>query len=196
MRPVTYPIAVALEGRPVLVAGSGPELSLRVQRLRDAGARVAVVSEAPGADVEALAASGAVTLARRGFEPADLDDKWLAVLAERNAVAAARMQRAAEERRIFFCAVDEPACSSFWHMAIARAGAVVVAISTGATAPALARRLREELERVFDEAGLGAFAARLAALRDRTPSSERRDVLGRATAGLAFKGRLELPPEP
>lgn len=190
-----FPVALALEGRAVLVVGTGAELFGRVKALLDAGAAVTAVSADPGADVEALAGSGVVTLRRRAFTEADLDGTWLAVLADRDAATAARIAPAAEARRVFFCAVDEPTHSSFWHMALARAGSVVVAISTGSRAPALARRLRQELERVFDDAGLAAFAERIAALRDRTPSAERRDVLARALAGLSFKG-LTLPPAP
>ncbi len=195
MTTAVFPVALALDGRAVLVVGTGAELGGRVAALRDAGARVTVVCTAPDAALEALASDGALALVRRGFTDADLDDNWLAVLTDRDAALAARIARAAEARRVFFCAVDEPAHSSFWHMAIARAGAVAVAISTAGTAPALARRLRQELERVFHEAGLAAFAERVSALRERTPSAERRDVLGRALAGLSFKG-LTLPPAP
>ena len=75
---------------------------------------------------------------------------------------------------------DQPDFSNFSHLALARAGDVTLSISTNGRAPALARRLREELERVLGESNLIAFVERLARLRDRTPSVDRRDVLGAA----------------
>jgi precorrin-2 dehydrogenase/sirohydrochlorin ferrochelatase len=97
-------------------------------------------------------------------------------------------------RRVPFSAIDQPKVSSFLHVALARAGSLIVAISTAGTAPALSRRLREELERILDESGLATFVDRLSALRRKTPSTERRQVLGEAVAGVRFNGKLELPP--
>jgi siroheme synthase-like protein len=103
------------------------------------------------------------------------------------------MAAAAAQHRIFFCAVDQPEHSTFSHPAIARSGPVVVAVSTSGTAPTLSRRLREELERVFGEANLAAFANALGELREKTPSEKRRTVLGSAVSGLHLTGTLEIP---
>jgi siroheme synthase-like protein len=193
-----FPIALVLEGRPCLVVGGNLDAAQRAEALLQAGAQVSVVTERPDAphpELEALASAGRVTLERRAFVSADLDDKWLAVLTTPEATSGLteRVARAAEERRVPFCAVDVPASSSFFHVALARAGALVVAVSTAGAAPALGRRLREELERVFRDAGLASFVDHVCELRQKTPSAERRKVLGDAVAGVRFSGRLELP---
>ena len=148
-----------------------------------------------GAELDALARAGRIWLERRAFIPADLDDKWLAVLTTPEAASGLteRVAAAAEQRRVPFCAVDVPASSSFFHVALARAGALVCAVSTAGAAPALGRRLREELERVFREARLESFVDHMCQLRQKTPSAERRKVLGDAVAGVRFTGKLELP---
>jgi siroheme synthase-like protein len=188
-----FPVALVLENRTCLVVGSGLEAARRAEKLLDAGAAVTVVAAAAAAELDALALAGRIRLERRAFDDTDLDDAWLAVLTERDTTLAARMAAAAEQRRVLFAALDQPSASNFFHVAIARAGALLVAISTSSKAPALGRRLREELERVMREAGLEAFVERLSLLRENTPSGERARVLGRAVAGLRLTGKLELP---
>ena len=138
-----------------------------------------------------MAAEGSLALAMRGFEEQDLEEVWLAVLSDPDPDLAAKMAAAAEKHRIFFCAVDQPEHSTFFHPAVARSGPVLVAVSTSGAAPALSRRLREELERVMNDAEVGAFVEGLVALRARTPSEDRKTVLGDAVANIRL-GPLEL----
>ncbi|HEX3774958.1 MAG TPA: NAD(P)-dependent oxidoreductase [Polyangiaceae bacterium] len=191
VKPV-FPVALLLERRACLVVGSGPESLARTRALLEAGARPSVVSVSPMDEVVALAKNGAIELHEREFVDADLDDKWLAVLVDADRELAARMSALAEARRVFFCAVDQPEHNSYAHMAQARAGLVTFAISTAGKAPALGRRLREELERLANQANLAAFAERLAELRARTASADRRAVLGAAVEHVRFSGELEL----
>jgi precorrin-2 dehydrogenase/sirohydrochlorin ferrochelatase len=191
IKPV-FPIALLLERRACLVVGSGPELLSRTRALLEAHARPVLVSSAPSDEVRVLAQRGEVELFEREFADADLDGKWLAVLVDENRTLATRMAALAETARVFFCAVDQPEHNSYAHMAQARAGLLTIAISTAGQAPALGRRLREELERLLTRSKMAAFVAELAALRARTPSAERRAVLGAAVAGVRFSGELEL----
>jgi len=192
MTDAVFPIALLLEGRACLVVGSSPELTSRTRALLEAGARPTVVSSAPNEAVRALANAGSIALQERDFIDSDLENKWLAVLVDADAALAARMASRAEVERVFFCAVDQPEYNSYAHMAQARAGLLTIAISTAGQAPALGRRLREELERLLVAARMSEFVDRLAALRRSTPSSERRKVLGDAVAGVHFSGELKL----
>jgi len=187
-----FPIALLLKGRACLVVGSSAELVARTQALLDVHARPTVVSQAPNEAIRAFAAAGKIALYEREFVDSDLSGKWLAVLVDENPALAARMASIAEIERVFFCAVDQPEHNSFAHMAQARAGLLTIAISTAGQAPALGRRLREELERLLSAAKMAEFVEKLAELRQRTPSSERRKVLGDAVSSVHFRGELEL----
>ena len=166
------PVALRLENRRCLVVGTNEDAVARARALGEAGASVVCARE---------------------FAPADLEGTWLAVLTDRDPALASRMHDECEARRIFFCAVDEPKVGSFAHLALARAGNVTAAIGTNGEAPALARRLRELLQELFERAGLAAFAARHAELRRATPSERRRDVLGADVRGVELRGELVLP---
>jgi precorrin-2 dehydrogenase/sirohydrochlorin ferrochelatase len=187
-----FPIALLLKGRACLVVGTSAEVTTRTRALLDAHARPTVISSAPNETIRALAAAGSVELHERDFIDSDLNGKWLAVLVDENPALAARMASLAEVERVFFCAVDQPEHNSYAHMAQARAGLLTIAISTAGQAPALGRRLREEIERLLATAKMTSFVDELAALRQSTPSSERRKVLGDAVSGVHFSGELEL----
>jgi len=156
---------------------------------------VVVFAPAAGASVRALAEAGEIELVARRLEAADLDGTWLVVLAERDPAFADELAALTEARQIFYVAVDDSRVGSFSHLAIARAGLVFAAVGSQGEAPALARRLRELFEGLFQRAGLEAFAARLAALRRETPAEKRRAVLDAAVAGLRLDGELVVPPE-
>jgi siroheme synthase-like protein len=193
MTPPPLLVALHLGGRRVVAVGSGEELDRRVAVLAAADARVTVVTTAPGLGVLELERVGSIQLARRAFAADDLDGAWLAVLCDLDEPLATRIAAECEARRILFCAVDRPGVGSYSHLAVARAGALSVAVSTSGQAPALARRLREELERLLAESGIEAFVERLAELRGATPPGERRDALGRAVEGLRIEGRIVVP---
>ncbi len=188
-----FPIALLLEGRACLVVGSSAELLTRTRALLDARANPVVVSSEPSEEIQELARAKKVELHEREFVDADMNGKWLAVLVDENPVLAARMAFLAQAARVFFCAVDQPEHNSYAHMAQARAGLLTIAISTAGQAPALGRRLREELEGLLTRSRMAEFVEKLANLRARTPSAERRQVLGAAVAGVHLTGELVLP---
>jgi uroporphyrin-III C-methyltransferase/precorrin-2 dehydrogenase/sirohydrochlorin ferrochelatase len=124
-------------------------------------------------------ASG-VALERRRFVPADLDGAWLAVAAA-TPEANREVARAAEPRRVFVNAVDDPASASAYLGGVVRKGGVVLAVSTGGRAPALAGLLREALEATLPD-DVGAWVEAAAALRSRQkaaglPMERRRPAL-------------------
>jgi siroheme synthase-like protein len=184
-----YPLNLLLDDRKCVVVGGGSEAALRAGNLLEAGARVLVVGEeaTPGLD---LLASSRLRIERRPFDDADLDDAWLVVQATLDADLARRVGSLCQARRIFFCAVDQPENSSYAHLALVRAGSLTLAIGTEGRAPALGRRLREELARVLGEARAAEEVERLAALRTATPNAERKEALSRAVADVHFTGAL------
>ena len=167
-----FPVALKLRGRRCLVVGSSDESAARARALAEAGAEVVSIVE---------------------FSPADLEGVWLVVQGDRNPELADRIDRACEERHIFFAAVDDTRVGSYSHLAIVRAGSVMAAIGTHGEAPALARRLRELMQDLFERAGLAAFAEKHAALRRATLPERRRDVLGADVAEIRLDGDLVLP---
>lgn len=204
-----FPVGLRLQGRACLVVGSSEEAEPRVRALLDAGARVRWVTGSRSAPPElagppdgdpgpaiprpAWAPDECLEICWRELELTDVDERWLVVLADRDPELALRLSAACEARRTFYCAIDQPEGSSFFHMALVRAGEVTVAISTAGTAPALGRRLRQELTRLFEEARLGDFAARVAAWRAELDPATRKTTLNAKLREVTLNGKLELP---
>lgn len=188
-----YPLNLILDGRRCVVVGGGAEAALRAGNLLEAGAEVLVVGEAETPGLDSLA-SPRLRLERRPFEERDLDDAWLVVQVTSDDALARRVAALCGARRIFFCAVDQPKSSSYSHLALARAGSLTLAVGTEGRAPALGRRLREELARVLLESNAAEEVERIARLRERlrerSPEPERREELGRAVASVHFTGGL------
>ena len=136
-----FPAFLRLEDRPVLLVGGGPVAASKLSALIEAGARVTVVAPQIRPELE----RAEVRLVRRAFEPADLDGVWLAVAAAPPEINRA-VREAAEARRIFLNAADDPAAASVYLGGVVRRAGVTLAISTGGRAPALAGLLREALE--------------------------------------------------
>lgn len=140
MRTFGYPVYLDLRDVPVLVVGAGPVAARKVAGLAAAGARVTVVAPEVSA---ALDRSSVVALHERAFEPGDLDGMRLVVTATGRSDVDAAVAAAATAAGIWVNAADQPEDCSFILPAIARNGPLSIAVSTGGTSPALARRLRD-----------------------------------------------------
>lgn len=172
-----YPAFLKLRGRRVVVVGAGPVAASKLSGLLAAGAEVTVV--APEWAAEAAAAD--VTRIERGFRAADLDGAWLAVAAATPTVNRA-VARAAEARRVFVNAVDDPPNASLYLGGVVRRAGTTFAVSTDGRAPALAGLLREGLDALLPPAELERWLAEAARLRrrwraERTPMEARRPAL-------------------
>ena len=139
-----FPSFLKLGGRKVVLVGGGRVAVAKHASLLAAGARITVVAP----EIDPTLRQGSAAILERGFLPADLDGAWFVVAAATPAVNR-EVAAAAEERRLFVNAVDDPASASAYGGGIVRRGPVTVAISTGGGAPALAGLLREALEAVL-----------------------------------------------
>lgn len=139
-----FPVFLDLTGKKCLVTGEGYEIPAKVEALVAASARVSYVNPTAEARIELLAYHGQVAWERRSFEPADLEGCFLVIS---DCADNAAIFRLAEERNILCNSVDDPDYCRFTFGSIHRQGDLTISISTNGTAPALAVRLRQQLER-------------------------------------------------
>jgi len=170
------PLFVHLDGRRVLLVGGGPVAAAKLQQLRAVGAAVLVVAPQVQDDM----VQPGVTIERRAFRPADLENAWLVVAAATPDVNR-EVAAAAESRRVFVNAVDDPPNATAYLSGVVRRDAVTLAISTSGEAPALAGLLREALDDVLPR-DLAAWMTvardeRIKWKRDGVPMEQRRPLL-------------------
>src|SRR5215510_14954789 len=142
------PLFVNLAGRRVLLVGGGPVAAGKLRQLLASAATVHVVSPEIVEDIDRAGASSAVTISRREFSPSDLDDVWLAVAAATPEVNR-QVAEAAELRRVFVNAVDDPANATAFLSGVIRREGVTVAISTSGEAPGLTALLRQGIDELL-----------------------------------------------
>lgn len=184
-----FPIFLRLAGRPALLVGGGRVAATKLDGLLRGGARVTVVAP----EIRNHLERDGVTLRRREFQASDLDGTWFAVAAATPAVNR-QVADAAQERRIFVNAVDDPASASAYAGGVFRRGSMTVAISTNGDAPALAGLVREGLEALVPEeieTWLSLSRAQARVWRETgIPMEERRPLLLEALNRL-YAGRAQ-----
>jgi precorrin-2 dehydrogenase len=160
-----YPAILLLEGRLAVVIGGGQVAERKVRTLLDAGAKVRVVSSEVTTGIRKRADSGDIELVDRRYERGDLAGSAAAVAATDDEEVNRGVFAEATDAGIPVNVVDNVSLCTFIAPSIIRRGDLVVAISTGGAAPALAVRIRERLEREFGEE-YARFLTLMAELRE------------------------------
>jgi precorrin-2 dehydrogenase/sirohydrochlorin ferrochelatase len=189
-----FPVALDLAGREVLVVGSDEDAVRRVEKLIAAGARVRVLvrGEVPEA-LRRLEAAGSLHLEARRAREEDLDGVALAYVATSEEDQAPALHARALHTGQLVCTIDRPELCTFINPAVVDLGALVLTVSTGGASPALARRIREDLEALFSEPRFLAWLETMRRERAEVPRGERAARGLEQVRGFAVQGRLVLP---
>ena len=146
-----YIACLRLGGRPCLVVGGGEVGLEKVEGLLACGADVAVIAPDAVPELHELAKEGSIRWEQRGFQPDDLDGKFLAVAATSVTDVNISVYQEAEQRAMLVNVVDVPPLCNFILPAIVRTGPLAIAISTAGASPALAKRMKREIAESFGE---------------------------------------------
>jgi len=171
-----YPAFLRLSGRRVVLVGGGTVAAGKLEGLLATGAEVTVVAPSIHPGLE----RPGVVIERRQFEPDDVDGAWWVVAAAPPDVNRSVLE-AAEARRVFVNAVDDPPNATAFAGGVVRRAGVTIAISTGGRAPAMAGLLREALDAWLpgdlERWMTAADAARREWRREGVPMDRRRPML-------------------
>lgn len=150
MRP--YPVMMNLDGKQVVVVGGGNVALRKTISLIESGAWITVISPQLHDELRRLFDTGKVSWIEGEFEEAALDlfpDAVLLFGTTDCRDVNLRIQSAAAKRKILCNIADVPDLCTFIVPAVITQGNLMIAVSTGGSSPALARRIREDLEKRF-----------------------------------------------
>jgi len=157
----THPVFLRLEGRRCVVVGADAPAAAKAAACLRAGADVTLVAPTLPA---ALGAEKSLRHLGRDYRPGDLQGAFLAFASTRDPETIAQLRDEAARERVLLNVIDVPDASTFLSPAVLARGELTVAIGTGGASPALAARLRRDLEtHVGPE--YGPFVAILGAIR-------------------------------
>jgi precorrin-2 dehydrogenase / sirohydrochlorin ferrochelatase len=145
--PAYYPVYLSLDGRLSVVVGGSALAEEKVRGLLAAGSRVRAIAPEGTAGLAELAEEGRITHLARSFAPGDLEGAALAIVTEADPAVRAAVFREAAAANVLVNTVDDLQHCHWIAPAIVRRGDLSIAISTSGSAPALAVRLRQQLER-------------------------------------------------
>lgn len=144
-----FPIFLKLEGRRCLVVGAGSIAEGKIRGLLQAGASVEVVAPWAVPQIQEWFGQGILDWKPRNFEPNDLGEVFLVIAATPSREVNTQIFQEARLRNVLCNSVDDPENCDFYYGAVVQRGDLQIAISTNGRSPALAQRLRQELEEQF-----------------------------------------------
>jgi len=185
-----FPAFLKLKKRRCLVVGAGEIAWSKITSLLDAEAAVHVIATEARDEVHVLAAQGRIHLELRAYRPDDVAGNFLVIAATDEMAVNASVYRDAEERNILCNAVDDPPNCDFYFGSIVRRGDLQVVISTNGESPALAQRLRREIDALLP-LDLGPWLKDLGQLRREVlqlyPAGDDRKRLPGPSRGLRLR---------
>jgi precorrin-2 dehydrogenase/sirohydrochlorin ferrochelatase len=140
-----FPIFLKIAARPCIVIGAGHLAESKIESLRAAHARVTVIAPQGTKRIAELAAEGEIEWHRREYASGDLTGNFLVIAATNVPAVNRAVHHEATGKNILCNAVDDPPFCDFYFPSVVRRGDLQIAISTAGASPALAQKIRKDI---------------------------------------------------
>jgi precorrin-2 dehydrogenase/sirohydrochlorin ferrochelatase len=148
-----YPVMLRISGKRVIVIGGGRVALRKIRDLMECGALVRVIAPQVHESVHDLAARypDKIEIVNRAYERGDCEGAFLVFSATGDERVSREVFQEAEARNIFINAVDDPRHCTFFVPSWSDTKGIIVAVSTSGVSPALAARIRRDVERALPD---------------------------------------------
>ena len=160
-----YPILVDLTGKRAVVVGGGGVGERKIETLLTHGAKVCVVSMELTPNLKRYMEGGVITYLGSEFRKEQLDGAFIVIAATDDPSLNYAVSASAQEKGILVNVVDQPRDCTFIVPSILKRGDLIIAVSTSGKSPAMAKKIREDLEKHFGRE-YGSFLTLLGRLRE------------------------------
>ena len=147
-----FPIFYRLKEKPCLVVGGGVVAARKIELLIRAGAQIEVIAETVCQSILDMQKQHSLVIRKTAFTETSLSDYKLIVSATNDHAINERVAEMARIQCIPVNVVDNPILSDFIFPALVDRSPVIIAVTSGGTAPVLARLLRAKIETVIPPA--------------------------------------------
>ncbi len=144
-----FPMFIKLINRKTLVVGGGEVGTRKVKALLDAMSNVTVVSPDVTDELKSIIDDGTVNYVKGKFSPKHLDDVFLCVSAVDDGEINSSIMEECKKREVLVNVVDVPDKCDFYFPSIISRGDLTIAISSGGTSPAMAKKIRQDMEEIY-----------------------------------------------
>jgi len=147
-----FPVFLDLHEKPAVVIGGGAVAERKVLPLLSCGARITVISPSLTRKLSYLVRAGALRHRKRRWRSADLRGAFVVLATTNDPVSNAEVARRVNSRAHLINVADDPLRCNFILPSVVTRGDLIIAVSTSGKSPAVARRIRQELERTLGNA--------------------------------------------
>lgn len=144
-----YPLFLNISGKKCIVVGGGRVAERKVERLLNCGAVVEVIGNELTPRMMEYCREGKIVHRKGGYESAMLSGAFLVIAATNDVSVNGQVAKDARRRRILVNIVDDPKQCDFIVPSLIKRGDLAIAISTGGKSPALAKKIRKDLEKHY-----------------------------------------------
>lgn len=145
-----YPAMLNLSGKKAVVIGGGAVAARKILTLLEVDAKVTVISPELHESIMELVLEKKITWKQKRFEPNDLQDFFLIIAATNHSAVNVQVYESANDQQLINL-VDRPDLSNFIVPASLRRGALTISVSTSGANPGLARKIKQDLAKEYDE---------------------------------------------
>jgi len=146
-----YPVCLDLQGKNCLVVGGGKVAWRKIKRLLDCGAKIKLVAKEVIPELKNIISDKKINYLGTEYKTSYLKDIFLVIGATDDETLNARLSEETNAANILCNIVDQPQKCNFIVPSVISRGDLTIAISTAGKSPAMAKKLRKELETQFGE---------------------------------------------
>ncbi|MCF8056293.1 MAG: bifunctional precorrin-2 dehydrogenase/sirohydrochlorin ferrochelatase [Desulfocapsa sp.] len=165
-----YPVNLDIRNQLCLVIGGGDVASRKVESLLSCGAVIRVVSPEAGERIVELAHAGLLEWQQRTYVVGDLQGAKLVFAATDSREVQRQIVAEANDAGILVNVITSPDACTFQVPASFRRGDFLITVATGGGSPALAARIRKDLEAIYGPE-YGLFVGLMADVRKKIVDS-------------------------
>lgn len=146
-----YPVFLDIRDKKIIVVGGGEVALRKTEAILECGGKVTLISPVLNDNLTDLNRRRKIRVTKREYRKGDIDKSYLVIAATDNNELNVEISKEAKKKNIPVNVVDLPQNCDFIIPSTIRRGNLVIAISTEGTSPALARKIRQELEETFGD---------------------------------------------
>lgn len=167
-----YPVFLDMNGQKVLVVGGGEVAERKVKSLLLYGCEISIISPHLTAYLKELVVKKKIHHIPHESLNTLLDNVFMVIAATDDSTLNSQITSQSKERGILVNVVDEPSKCSFIMPSVVKRGDLQIAISTAGKSPALAKKIRKEMDSLFGQE-YASFVELLGLLRSQLLSKQR-----------------------
>lgn len=159
-----FPIFLDIENQKVIVVGGGEVAERKIKNLLIYGCRIYMISPHLTPHLQQLVAKGKIRHISCESLGTSMNDAFMVIVATDDPEVNSQIASQTKEHGLLVNVVDQPGDCNFIMPSIVKRGDLQIAISTAGKSPALAKRIRKEMEIIFGPE-YGSLIALLGLLR-------------------------------